>query len=328
MGRASLMEAPRELTIYPDTAFRLRPDPTRADSAWLAFVWNAPQVRRRIERKARTTAGIWKIRQADVIDHKLPLPSIEEQHEIVRILHESLGRIDALTRIAMQALDNLERLRETLLSQAFRGELAKNALEGLSRTTLAELRLRATTAENDWAPASAGPQQEGPVEMSRILKSRLDSDVRDKPYLANLLKSGGEESLSAKALFALTELSVADFYKQLMWELGHRHLVENGDEFRAASSQCPSNSEQRLRTSALDRPASTLPDLCEFAQKTTVADGHDLRHCSRSPAVCLPITTWISWPPSRSSWSRGERDERSSSAQAKAMPDARGPSEA
>lgn len=235
VGRASLTQPPHELTIYPDTAFRLRTDQTRADPAWLALVWNAPQVRRRIERKARTTAGIWKIRQADVIDHKLPLPSIEEQREVVRILHGSLDRIDALTRIATQALDNLDRLRETLLSLAFRGELAKDALEGLSRTTLAELRLRAVTAENDWALAPAGPHQEGPVDMSRILKSRLDPDVRENPYLANLLKSGDEGSLSAKALFSLTELSVADFYKQLMWELGHRHLVENGDEFRAAS---------------------------------------------------------------------------------------------
>lgn len=234
VGRASLTDAPLEPTIYPDTAFRLRTDPTRVLPAWLTFVWNAPQVRRRIEHKARTTTGIWKIRQADVVDHKLPLPSIEEQREIVRILHGSLGRIDALTKIATQTLDNLEKLRETLLSLAFRGELAKDALEGLSRATLAELRLRAVNAEKDWASALASPQQEGPVKMSRILKSPLDPDVRDKPYLANLLKSVDEESHSAKVLFALAELSVADFYKQLMWELRHRHLVEDGDEFRAA----------------------------------------------------------------------------------------------
>lgn len=234
VGRASLTDAPHELTIYPDTAFRLRTDPTRVHPAWLAFVWNAPQVRHRIERKARTTTGIWKIRQADVVDHKLPLPSIEEQREIVRILRGSLARIDALTKIATQALDNLEKLRETLLSLAFRGELAKDALEGLSRTTLAELRLGAVNAEKDWASAPASLQQEGPVRMSRILKSLLDPDVRHKPYLADLLNSGDEESLSAKALFALTDLSVADFYKQLMWELEHRHIVENSDEFRAA----------------------------------------------------------------------------------------------
>jgi type I restriction enzyme S subunit len=233
VGRASLTDTPHELTIFPDTAFRLRTDPTRVNPAWLALVWNAPQVRRRIERKARTTTGIWKIRQADVVDHKLPLPSIEEQSEVVRILHGSLGRIDALTKIATQALDNLEKLRETLMSLAFRGELAKDGLERLSRTTLAELRQRAVTAEKDWASTLASPQLEGPVKMSRILKSLMDPDVRNKPYLANLLKSVDEEGLSAKALFAITELSVADFYKQLMWELRHRHLVENGDEFRA-----------------------------------------------------------------------------------------------
>ncbi len=233
VGRASLTGAPHELTIYPDTAFRLRTDPTRANPAWLALAWNAPQVRRQIESAARTTAGIWKIRQADVVDHKLPLPSIEEQRQIVRILHGSLGRIDTLTRIAMQALDNLNTLRETILSLAFRGELAKNALEEVSRTSLAELRRQAVTAEKDWGLTPASPQWKGPVKMSRTLKSRLDPDVRDRAYLANRLKFSDEGSLSAKALFARAELSVADFYKQLMWELDHHYLVENGDEFRA-----------------------------------------------------------------------------------------------
>lgn len=38
VGRASLTDVPHELTIYPDTAFRLRTDPTLVDPTWLAFV--------------------------------------------------------------------------------------------------------------------------------------------------------------------------------------------------------------------------------------------------------------------------------------------------
>lgn len=56
-----------------------------------------------------------------------------------------------------------------------------------------------------------------------MTKSRKDDDVKGKPYLAKHLHLLGG-SASAEVLFKASELPVADFYKQLAWEVAQGHL--------------------------------------------------------------------------------------------------------
>jgi len=64
-------------------------------------------------------------------------------------------------------------------------------------------------------------------------KSRYDDDVKEKPYLANLLRSS-KEQLRAEELFKRSDLSLPDFYKQLAWEVDHKHIRENPTRLEAA----------------------------------------------------------------------------------------------
>jgi len=64
-------------------------------------------------------------------------------------------------------------------------------------------------------------------------KSRYDDDVKEKPYLANLLRSS-KEQLRAEELFKRSDLSLPDFYKQLAWEVDHKHIRENPRRLEAA----------------------------------------------------------------------------------------------
>ena len=59
-----------------------------------------------------------------------------------------------------------------------------------------------------------------------MTKSRQDVDVMGQPYLAAHLRRLGAP-VSAQALFKVAELPVADFYKQLAWEVDQGHVVEN-----------------------------------------------------------------------------------------------------
>ena len=59
-----------------------------------------------------------------------------------------------------------------------------------------------------------------------MTKSRQDDDVKGKPYLAEHLRRLGEPA-TAEALFNAAELPVADFYKQLAWEVSEGH-IQNG----------------------------------------------------------------------------------------------------
>ncbi len=59
-----------------------------------------------------------------------------------------------------------------------------------------------------------------------MTKSRQDDDVMGQPYLAGHLRRIGEPT-SAEALFKVAELPVADFYKQLVWEVAQGHVKDN-----------------------------------------------------------------------------------------------------
>ncbi|MDD2819624.1 MAG: hypothetical protein PHN51_12635 [Candidatus Nanopelagicales bacterium] len=56
-----------------------------------------------------------------------------------------------------------------------------------------------------------------------MTKSRQDNDVLGQPYLARHLRLIGGVA-PAEVLFKASELPVADFYKQLAWEVAQGHL--------------------------------------------------------------------------------------------------------
>lgn len=66
-----------------------------------------------------------------------------------------------------------------------------------------------------------------------MTKSRLDSDVKFSAYLAGLLR-GTTNGMTTESLYNASELPVADFYKQLDWEIQQGLVIEAGDLLRAA----------------------------------------------------------------------------------------------
>lgn len=66
-----------------------------------------------------------------------------------------------------------------------------------------------------------------------MTKSRQDPDVKLKPYLATHLRSAGG-SAKVEDLFRRADLPVADFYKQLAWEVEAGHVREQGPLLEAA----------------------------------------------------------------------------------------------
>ena len=56
----------------------------------------------------------------------IPLPSIEEQHEIVRLIDDLLARERAAQQAAEQALASIDLMKKSILARAFRGELGTN----------------------------------------------------------------------------------------------------------------------------------------------------------------------------------------------------------
>ena len=108
---------------FPDTMIRARLDTNAIQPEYFLLVWNSWTVRRQIEKAARTTAGIYKINQGHICGFVLPLPSLAEQAEIIRILQ---GRLEATEKLNLEidtALARADALRQSILKKAFAGQL-------------------------------------------------------------------------------------------------------------------------------------------------------------------------------------------------------------
>ncbi|TZG34015.1 restriction endonuclease subunit S [Agrobacterium sp. B1(2019)] len=64
-----------------------------------------------------------RINLSQLKSYRLLVPSLEEQHEIVRRIESAFAKIDRLAKEAKRALELVGRLDEAILAKAFRGEL-------------------------------------------------------------------------------------------------------------------------------------------------------------------------------------------------------------
>lgn len=77
-------------------------------------------------------------------EFEIPLPTISEQHEIVRLIDDLLARERAAQQAAEQALASIDLMKKSILARAFRGELGTNKASEASALEL----LRQVLAEN------------------------------------------------------------------------------------------------------------------------------------------------------------------------------------
>jgi type I restriction enzyme S subunit len=123
VGRGTLAQAPPERIVFPDTMIRLRFSKLKPLPRFMNMTWQCQVVRNQIEKKARTTAGIYKISQRDVEAFQIPLPPAAEQEQI---LLEVERRLSVVAQTEAQVDANLKRatrLRQSILKRAFEGRL-------------------------------------------------------------------------------------------------------------------------------------------------------------------------------------------------------------
>ena len=115
------------------------------------------------------------------------------------------------------------------LAKAFRGELVpQDPNDEPASALLARIVNQRTASAAE--PKARLPRRaratRAPKEAAAMTKSRQDHDVMGRPYLAQHLRRLGAPT-PAEALFKVSELPVADFYKQLAWEVAHGHVQDN-----------------------------------------------------------------------------------------------------
>ena len=107
VGLAALYEGPERFAIFPDLMIRVRPDLARLLPAFVAEYLLTEDMRSHFRRNASGTAGnMPKIDQRILSETPVPVPSLEEQAEIVG----ALGAVDRKSKVEearRAALDSL-----------------------------------------------------------------------------------------------------------------------------------------------------------------------------------------------------------------------------
>lgn len=123
VGRGGVVPTVTEQVAYPDTLIRVRCDIQTVRPRWLACVWDSELVRSHLERRARTSAGIYKISQPDIASATLPLPPLDEQDEALALLDTELSRVDSIEQSLVLAARAAAAQRQNILRAAFSGQL-------------------------------------------------------------------------------------------------------------------------------------------------------------------------------------------------------------
>lgn len=125
VGVCGLVTGLAEPLVYPDKLIRVRVEQSVALPSFVEKAANSGISRAAIESNLKTTSGQVGLAGGDLKLTPLPLPPLNEQRRIV----DKIEALTARSRRAKEALDAvpvlLDKLRQSILAAAFRGDLTK-----------------------------------------------------------------------------------------------------------------------------------------------------------------------------------------------------------
>ncbi len=156
-----------EVRLFPDKLIQARIAAESVLPDFIAAAVSCGEPRKFIESRTRTTAGQAGVSGSDIKAVPVPVCSVAEQTEIVRILEETLPNIHALESEIDTNLQKCEALRQSILKKAFAGELVPQDPNDEPATELLA-RIRAERAAKPKSPV-ATPHSHGKSEQLALL---------------------------------------------------------------------------------------------------------------------------------------------------------------
>ena len=178
VGIGGLVREVESAVAFPDTMIRFRLNELVLKQ-YFSRVWNASVVRTKVEAIARTTAGIYKVNQQDLAAMPIPLSPLAEQRRIVAEVERRLSVVQQAEGTVEASLARAERLRQSILKQAFSGKLVPQDPGDEPASVLLE-RIKAERA----AAEASAPRTRKP--RTRKAQERTASAIRVK-LVSNLL---------------------------------------------------------------------------------------------------------------------------------------------
>ena len=120
VGRGSPAQGPKQAVIFPDTMMRIRFSQVVNVGPWFHALWTTRLVRTQIEKRVKTTAGIYKMAQPELASITVPLPPLAEQARIVAEVDRHLSIIREVEAEVDANLKRAQALRQSVLSRWFK----------------------------------------------------------------------------------------------------------------------------------------------------------------------------------------------------------------
>lgn len=149
----------QEAIVYPDKLIRARVDKSLAIPEFIEIWFGAPARRAVIEGFVKSSAGQKGISGADLKSVEVLLPELNEQNEIIRRVEELFAIADRIEAQYRTARARVDRLTQSLLAKAFKGELVPQDPNDEPAAALLE-RIRAQRSEAPKAKRTRRKQDE------------------------------------------------------------------------------------------------------------------------------------------------------------------------
>lgn len=108
---------------YAGYLIRLRFNSSKLSVNYINLALGTYSTRTQIELPVRSTSGVNNINSKEVCNLKIPLPPLEEQQEIVRRVESLFKVADQIEERYRKAKVYVDKLTQSILAKAFRGEL-------------------------------------------------------------------------------------------------------------------------------------------------------------------------------------------------------------
>jgi type I restriction enzyme S subunit len=219
---------------FPDSVVGFLPDKDRASPSFTEFFLRT--ARAQLASFAPATAQ--KNINLDTLSSlRVPVAPLDEQDEVVRRIEAAFMWLDTVALEHARAARLLPKLDQAILAKAFRGEFKPQQDLRDERASELLARIRAERGKRPNQRRGRKPRRDvksrAPRERAAMTKSRYDHDVRNKPYLADLLRQM-TGIVKVEDLFRHADLPLTEFYKQLKWEVDRGHIRDDNERLEAA----------------------------------------------------------------------------------------------
>jgi len=109
----------REPMIYSDLLFRLRFKDSESVPLYIPYMWQSLTFLHRLQAKAKSGSGLWKIGKRDIEKELLALPGKDEQQEIVDVIESVIESYVAVE----QKVEALQQVKKSLLQNLLTGKI-------------------------------------------------------------------------------------------------------------------------------------------------------------------------------------------------------------